>query len=500
MPRTLNRLRRPLAVLSGALVALALVSSALAQEEPASDPALLDLIAAVDTAWLLIAAFLVFFMQAGFAMLTAGFVRAKNTANILMKNMIDACVGALSFWAVGWAFAYGMGDGSNGFIGMGNFFLRGFDDYAGWIFQFAFVAVAATIVAGAVAERLKFSAYLIYTVVITAFIYPVVVHWAWSENGWLSAFREDPLFANGYIDFAGSGVVHTVGGMAGLMGAIFVGARRGKFGKGGEINAIPGHSISLAALGMLILWFGWYGFNPGSTLGLSGGGAALAARVAVTTTLAAGAGAFAAVVASKLSTGRYDAGLTINGVLGGLVGITAGTATVDPWAAVVIGAIGSLVVFFGVRLLDNLRVDDPVGAVAVHGMAGIWGVLAVGLFSSQAGLERAGYTDPSSYGLLLGGGFEQLGMQALGIAAIAGWTVVTAGILFAAIKYTIGLRVGPEEEERGLDLDEHGIDAYPDFGPTGPGIFTGVGTAAGAEIALASREQLSPGMPGVSKG
>ncbi|HEY4668871.1 MAG TPA: ammonium transporter [Tepidiformaceae bacterium] len=479
---------------------MALVSSAFAQEEPAGDEALLDLIHAVDTAWLLLCAFLVFFMQAGFAMVTAGFVRAKNTANILMKNMIDACVGAVSFWMVGWAIAYGMGGGSNGLFGSGDWFLVGFDDYASWIFQFAFAAAAATIVAGALAERLKFSAYLIYTVVITALIYPVVVHWAWSANGWLSPFKEDVLFANGYVDFAGSGVVHTVGGVAGLMGAILLGARRGKFGRDGEINAIPGHNISLAVLGMFILWFGWYGFNPGSTLGLSGGLADLAALVAVNTTLAAGAGAFVAVVASKLLTSRYDAGLTINGVLGGLVGITAGCATVDPWAAVVIGSVGSLVVFFGVRLIDNVRVDDPVGAVSVHGMAGIWGVLAVGLFSSQAGMERAGYSDPSSYGLLLGGGAEQLGMQAIGIAAIVGWTAVTAFILFAAIKFTIGMRVGPEEEDRGLDLDEHGIDAYPDFGPTGPGIFTGVGAPGTAEFALQGHEALSPGRPGVSQG
>lgn len=474
-----GRLQRPLGALGGFLLAMAMFSSALAQE-PTTDETVADLVAALDSAWLLIAGFLVFFMQAGFAMLTAGFVRAKNTANILMKNMIDACVGGLAFWAVGWSFAYGSSDSSNGFIGMGDFFLHGFDDYVSWFFQFAFAAAAATIVAGSLAERLKFSAYLIYTVVITAVIYPVVVHWAWDANGWMTAFKEDPadlVMANGYVDFAGSGVVHLVGGTAGLIGAILLGARRGKFGPGGVVNAIPGHNIGIASLGMFILWFGWYGFNPGSTLALTGGGAALAAKVAVTTTLAASAGGVAAVLASKFATGRYDPGLTINGVLAGLVGITAGCATVDPWAAVVIGVCGTLVMYLGVVLLDKFRIDDPVGAFPVHGCAGAWGVIATGLFSTEAGMEAAGYADPSKYGLLVGGGAEQLMMQLIGLGSIIAWVAVTAGILFASIKFTIGLRVDADEEERGLDLLEHGLDSYPDFGPTGPGIFTSAGGA-----------------------
>jgi ammonium transporter, Amt family len=472
MRRSLLFLRRPTAVFAGALLAIALVQTVAAQE-PTTEDAIADLIGALDTAWLLLAAFLVFFMQAGFAMLTAGFVRAKNTANILMKNMIDACVGGLSFWAVGWAFAYGASDSSNGFIGMGNFFLDDFSDYAGWIFQFAFAAVAATIVAGSIAERAKFSAYLVYTVVITAIIYPIVVHWGWDANGWLSPFRDadDLLIGNGYIDFAGSGIVHTVGGTAGLMGAIAVGARRGKFGPGGEIRAIPGHNIALATLGMFILWFGWYGFNPGSTLGLSGGLAEIAARVAVTTTLAAAAGGVTALMISKALTGRYDPGLTINGILGGLVGITAGTATVEPWAAVVIGAIAAIVVYGVTGLLERMKVDDPVGAVPVHMGAGIWGVLAVGLFSSESLLANAGYQDPGSYGLLLGGGIEQFAMQLVGIVAIVAWTAVTAGILFFGIKAVMGLRVNQAEETRGLDLEEHGVDTYPDFGASGSGIF-----------------------------
>ncbi|MDZ7727605.1 MAG: ammonium transporter [Dehalococcoidia bacterium] len=476
MPKSVSMLWRPASITAGALLALALFSAASAQEE---DP-VADLISALDTTWLMVCGFLVFFMQAGFAMLTAGFVRAKNTANILMKNMIDASVGGLSFWAFGWAFAYGVSDSTTGFIGLGNFFLNDFDDYAGWFFQFAFAAAAATIVAGSLAERLKFSAYLVYTVVITGFIYPVVVHWGWDGNGWLTAFREDTFMANGYVDFAGSGIVHMTGGIAGLVGAFILGPRMGKF-TGGRVNAIPGHNIALATIGMFILWFGWYGFNPGSTLALTGGGAALAAKVAVNTTLAAGAGAIAATLASKAATGRYDPGLTINGVLGGLVGITAPCATVDPWAAVVIGAIGALVMYTAVITLDKVGIDDPVGAFPVHGAAGAWGVIAVGLFSSEAGMAQAGYNDPSTYGLLLGGGIEQLGAQIVGLVAIAAWVAVTSFILFTAIKVTIGLRVPPEEEERGLDLLEHGIDSYPDFGPTGPGVFSSGGGGGGEQ-------------------
>ena len=461
---TLFRFRRPLSVFAGGGLALALFSTAHAQE-PAEEVA--DIIAAVDTAWLMIAAILVFFMQAGFAMVEAGFVRSKNVANILMKNMLDCSLGAVAFWAVGWGIAYGYsGDSAGGFIGNGHFFLGGSfgDDYAGWFFQFAFAATAATIVSGAMAERTKFQGYLFYTVFITAIIYPVVVHWVWSGDGWLTAFPSDgdPIGTNGYMDFAGSGVVHMVGGFAGLMGALIVGPRLGKYTNGG-VNPIPGHNMSIAVLGMFILWFGWYGFNPGSTLGLSGGLAALAAKVAVNTTLAAGAGAACMAFISRLRYGKYDTGLSINGALGGLVGITAPCAAVDPWAAVLIGLIAAPVVLLGVELLDKLHIDDPVGAVSVHGFAGVWGVLSLGLFATQNGVLDHTGTESGAYGLLLGGGVEQLGIQALGAGAIIAWTSVTAGILFLAIKYTVGLRVSEEEEMRGLDLDEHGIEAYPYF-------------------------------------
>jgi Amt family ammonium transporter len=479
MERTLRlarKSRRPMLIGAGALVGLATVTSALAQE-PTTEEQLADLAGAIDTGWLMLAATLVFFMQAGFAMVEAGFVRAKNVTNILMKNILDACFGAIAFWAVGWGLAYGVsGEASNGFAGDGQFFLNGFDDYAGWFFQFVFAATAATIVSGAMAERTKFTAYIVYSIFISAFIYPIVVHWGWDGNGWMSAFNADPPMANGYIDFAGSGIVHMVGGFAGLVGAMIVGPRLGKYNKDGTVNPIPGHNISLGVIGMFILWFGWYGFNPGSTLGLTGGLASLAAKVAVTTTLSAAAGACTVAIFSKITTGKYDMGLTINGVLAGLVAITAGTATVELWAAIVIGIVGAMVMLGGVRLLDRLKIDDPVGAAPVHGFAGLWGVIAVGLFSSENGLAGAGYaTAPGSYGLLVGGGIDQLIMQIIGALAIIGWTVVTAGALFFAIKMTIGLRVSEEEEIRGLDVDEHGLEAYPEFSGSPLGVF-GVGS------------------------
>lgn len=463
MLETLIKFKRPFAVLTGGILAMGLFSTTHAQEAETLE----DLTTAINTGWLMLAAILVFLMQAGFALLEAGFVRAKNVTNILMKNILDCSMGAIAFWAVGFGLAYGVGDSTNGFVGTGNFFLSGFDDYATWFFQFAFAATAATIVSGAMAERTKFTAYLFYTVFITAIIYPVVVHWVWDSSGWLTAFTDDPIATNGYIDFAGSGVVHMVGGFAGLMGAMIVGPRLGKYTEGG-VNPIPGHNVGMAVLGMFILWFGWYGFNPGSTLGLTDGFAALAAKVAVTTTLSAGAGLVMMTLLAKLRTGKYDLGLAINGALGGLVAITAGTATVEPWAAVVIGAIGAAIVMLGVDLLDRLKIDDPVGAVAVHGFAGVWGVLAVGLFSTQAGIGTA-FAETTQYGLLVGGGVEQLGIQALGAASIIAWTCVTSGAVFLTLKYTVGLRVSEEEELRGLDLDEHGLEAYPEFAPAAEG-------------------------------
>ena len=427
------------------------------------DEAIADLTSAIDTGWLLITATLVLFMQAGFAMVEAGFVRTKNVTNILMKNVLDACLGAIVYMAVGWAFAYGVNaDGeAGGFIGMGNFFLNDFCDYASWFFQFAFAATAATIVSGAMAERTKFSAYLVYTVLITGFVYPIVTHWIWDGNGWLTAFSDDPMNGVGMVDFAGSTVVHSVGGWAALCGAIIVGARKGRF-TDGKVTAFPGHSLPLGVLGVFILWVGWYGFNPGSTLGLSGGFYNDAARVAVTTTLAAGAGGATAMVVSWLQHGKSDLSLTLNGLLGGLVAITAGTATIEPIWAIVTGAIAGIIIVYGVMLLDALKIDDPVGAVPVHLMNGAWGTLAVGLFSSQA-LMGSVYGVDSTYGILFGGGSDLFITQIVGIVAVGAWTVVTSSIIFLAIKFTIGIRVSDAEEDAGLDVYEHGMEAYPEF-------------------------------------
>ena len=310
-----------------------------------------------------------------------------------------------------------------------------------WFFQVVFAATAATIVSGAMAERTKFSAYLLYTPFITGFIYPIVTHWVWSGQGWLGNL--------GYLDFAGSGVVHLVGGVAALAGVLTIGPRIGKYDESGKPLPIPGHSLTLGALGVFILWFGWYGFNAGSTLAAVG---ADIATVAVTTSLAAGAGAFAAMIAGWTYPvyGKPDVGLTLNGALAGLVGITAGTADVSNLGAVLIGLVAGVIVVISIVGLERAGIDDPVGAISVHGVAGIWGVLAVGLFALDGGL-------------FYGGGLEQLGAQAIGVAAISVWAFATSSIVFRLIDRVWGIRVTPEEELAGLDRMEHGADAYPEF-------------------------------------
>ena len=431
-----------------------------------------------DTTWTLLGAMLVFFMQPGFAMVETGLTRAKNAGNIVMKNFMDFALGTIVFWVLGFGLMFGEDIG--GIIGTPDFFVTHYDTGdAGYpplvylFFQTVFCATSATIVSGAMAERTKFSSYCIYSVLISLLIYPISGHWIWG-GGWLATM--------GFHDFAGSTVVHSVGGWAALMGAIALGPRIGKYVKiNGKtmVKAIPGHSITSGMLGLFILWFGWYGFNPGSTLVLTGGFAALAGKVAVTTTLAACAAAVTGVVVTKLKTGRYDLGLVVNAALGGLVGITAGCATVEPWAAVVIGIVGGIVVIYAVDLLDNvLKIDDPVGAAPVHLFSGLWGVIAVGLFSSESGMAGAYGGESGAYGLLVGGGAEQLMAQIIGAASILAWTGVLSAIVFVGIKVTMGLRVSAEEEEKGLDLFEHGIDAYPDFGPSGAGIFS---TASGGK-------------------
>jgi Amt family ammonium transporter len=396
---------------------------------------------AVDGVWVVVAAILVMFMQPGFALVEAGFTRAKNTANIVMKNFMDFSVGALVYWAVGFGLAYG-GTSLGGFVATGEFFFDNPDRSIEWFFQVVFAATAATIVSGAMAERTKFSAYLLYTPFITGFIYPVITHWVWSGQGWLGDL--------GYIDFAGSGVVHLTGGVAALAGVLTIGPRIGKYDENGNPLPIPGHSLMLGALGVFILWFGWYGFNAGSTLAAVG---ADFATVAVTTTLSAAAGALAAMITAWVYPvyGKPDVGMTLNGALAGLVGITAGTANVSNLGAVIIGLVSGILVVISIVFLEKVKVDDPVGAISVHGTCGIWGVLAVGLFDQTGG------------GLFYGGGFTQLGVQAIGVAAIVVWTFVLSSIVFRVIKATWGLRVSAQEELAGLDRIEHGTAAYPEF-------------------------------------
>ncbi|MFN1834584.1 ammonium transporter [Balneola sp. MJW-20] len=402
-----------------------------------------------DLLWIMIAAFLVFFMQAGFALVETGFTRAKNVANIMMKNMMDFGLGTVFFWAIGFGIMYGADQ--YGLFGFSNFFLsEAVTDsgelnpwlYGEWFFQAVFAATAATIVSGAMAERTKFTGYLLYTVFITALIYPIVGHWIWG-GGWLSSI--------GFHDFAGSTVVHSVGAWAGLVGTMILGPRIGRFVNGRARN-IAGHSVAFGTLGVFILWLGWFGFNPGSTLGAD----VSFARIAVTTNMAGAGGAIAAMIISWIATGKADLGYTLNGSLAGLVAITAGCAVVSPASALLIGCIGGLIMFYGTRLLERLRIDDPVGAIPVHGMAGAWGTLAVALFAQTP------YSTEFT-GLFFGGGWAQLGIQLTGIVTVFGFTILSAFMVFKGISVFHGLRVTPEEEITGLDRHEHGTNAYPEF-------------------------------------
>jgi len=394
-----------------------------------------------DFVWTLVAAFLVFFMQAGFAMVEAGFTRAKNAVNIIMKNLMDMSMGAIAFWAIGFGLMFGIS--KTGFFGTTGFFLSDFvkdkDPWtlAFWMFQVVFCATAATIVSGSMAERTKFVGYLLYSVVISGIIYPIFGSWAWGSlykgSGWLEKL--------GFMDFAGSTVVHSVGGWAALAGAIVLGPRIGKY-VNGEVKAIPGHNITLGALGVFILWFGWYGFNPGSTTAANTD----IAKIAVNTTLAAAAGAIGAMIMSWIMFKKPEATMTLNGVLAGLVGITAGCNFVLPTSAVIIGFVAGFIVVLSVVFIDQiLKIDDPVGAVSVHGVCGAWGTLATGLF------YEGGVTS------------KIIGVQILGIIACFIWVFPTALLMFYVIKKTVGLRVSKEEELEGLDVGEHGINAYPDF-------------------------------------
>ena len=395
----------------------------------------MELATYVDSLWSVVAGILVMFMQPGFMLVETGFTRSKNSVNIVMKNFMDFSVGAITYWAFGFALAYG-GTTLGGFLAYGSFFLEG--DSITYFFQVVFAATAATIVSGAVAERTKFSAYLLFQPFICGVIYPIVTHWVWSGQGWLGDL--------GFIDFAGSGVVHMVGGFAALAGVQIVGPRIGKYDDNGNPQVIPGSSMVAGALGVFILWFGWYGFNVGSAL------AAVdvdLAAIAVTTTLSASAGSITAMYTSMIS-GKPNVGMTLNGALAGLVGITAGCANVNNLGAVLIGLVSGVLVVYSINFLEKKGFDDAVGAVSVHGICGIWGVLAVAIFDT---------TD----GLVYGGGATLFLPQLIGILAIGAWAYGTSFLVFKVIDSTVGLRVTAEEEIAGLDATEHGTSAYGDF-------------------------------------
>ena len=409
----------------------------------------------INIVWTCVAAFLVFFMQAGFAMVEAGFTRAKNAVNILMKNLMDFSIGTIAFFFIGFGLMFGA---TNGLFGTTDFMASGVSgDGAHWdwtflLFQTVFAGTAATIVSGAMAGRTKFKAYLSYSVFICAFIYPIFGSWAWGSllngNGWLEKM--------GFCDFAGSTVVHSVGGWLALAGAIVLGPRLGKYGPDGKPKAILGHNVTLAALGVFILWFGWFGFNPGSTTVGDGE----IGRVAVVTNMAAAAGAIVAMSVSWIIGKKPDASMSLNGALAGLVGITAGCYTVTPVGAMMIGAMAGAIVVFSVYFIDGvLKIDDPVGAVSVHGVCGAFGTLACGLFNAEAVL---GIGDANT-GLFYGGGIGQLGVQFAGVLACFAWAFGLGLVLFIGIKKTVGLRVTAEEELKGLDVTEHGMEAYHGF-------------------------------------
>ncbi|MGN8630827.1 ammonium transporter [Blautia sp. HCP3S3_G3] len=410
----------------------------------------------VNTIWVLLGAALVFFMQAGFAMVETGFTRAKNAGNIIMKNLMDFCIGTPTFWIIGFGIMFGTGNGFFGSIhgiaseaNYGTGMLPdGVPFWAFLIFQTVFCATSATIVSGAMAERTKFSSYCIYSFLISLVVYPVSGHWIWG-GGFLSQM--------GFHDFAGSCAVHMVGGVAALIGAIVLGPRIGKYTKDGKSKAIPGHNLTVGALGVFILWFCWFGFNGASTVSMEGDAIVSAGKIFVTTNLAA---AVATVTVMAITWVRYkkpDVSMSLNGSLAGLVAITAGCDTVSPTSAAIIGILSGFIVVFGIEFIDKvLKIDDPVGAVGVHGLNGAFGTLAVGLFSDGAGTEWKG--------LLVGGGFHGFGVQFIGMAATIAWVVVTMTIIFLVIKHTVGLRVSAEEEIAGLDGKEHGLtSAYDGF-------------------------------------
>ncbi|MDR0885933.1 MAG: ammonium transporter [Clostridiales Family XIII bacterium] len=402
----------------------------------------------INTLWVLVAGVLVFFMQAGFALLEAGLTRPKNTINILAKNTLDFGFAIAAYALLGFGIMYGT-SGPGGLFGTSLFLspLKGFEieglsPEVFYFFQLVFAGATATIVSGAMAERTKFMSYIVYSFFISLIIYPVSGHWIWG-GGWLSDI--------GFMDFAGSTAVHSAGGWVALAGAMIVGPRLGKYSKEGKARAIPAGNIFMATLGMFILWLGWYGFNPGSELGFD----EVTIHTVVTTTMAAGGGMLASLVVTWKRYGKPDLSMVLNGILGGLVAVTSGCPYFSFWVSFLIGVLGGILVIFSVEFIDRkLKIDDPVGAISVHGVCGALGTLCIGLFAS---------VNTDAKGLFYGGGFSQLGIQALGVVVVFAWTFGAGFLLFKIIKKTIGLRVEKEEEIIGLDIVEHGAEAYPDF-------------------------------------
>ncbi len=430
----------------------------------------------IDTLWVLLGAVLVFFMQAGFAMVETGFTRAKNSGNIIMKNLMDFSLGTIVFWFIGFGLMFGsFGDSPlSAFLGAPDFFVQNnysgsYPTYAFLIFQTVFCATAATIVSGAMAERTKFSSYCVYSVIISALIYPISGHWIWG-GGWLASL--------GFHDFAGSTAVHMVGGVAALIGAKMLGPRIGKFTKDGKSKAIPGHSLTLGALGVFILWFCWFGFNGGSTVSLTGDDTIFtASKIFVTTNLAAAAAATTTMFVTWIKYKKPDVSMTLNGALAGLVGITAGCDAVSPIGATIIGIVCGIAVVFAIEIVENkFKIDDPVGAFSVHGVCGALGTILTGILAVDGGL-------------FYGGGTSLFLIQILGVVSVIAWVTVTMTLIFFIIKKTVGLRVTAKEEIAGLDLEEHGLDnAYADFMP----IVTGAGKPIDVEeevVAFAAKDE-----------
>jgi len=440
----------------------------------------------VDTLWVVLAAVLVFFMNLGFGAVESGFARSKNTVNILSKNFIVFAVSSLGFMLLGWGLMFG---GDNPIVGTKELFILGnsnldfykdtlTSDVPFWgkfFFQLVFCGTAATIVSGAVAERVKYISFIVFSFVLTLIIYPIVGHWIWG-GGWLANL--------GFLDFAGDTVVHSVGGWAALAGAIILGPRYGKYDKDGKPKAIPGHSMSLAFIGLFILWLGWFGFNPGSTMSFQNPGDVV--HIVVTTNTAAIAAVLTATATSWIFIGKPDLGMTINGCLAGLVGITGSCAYVSVGSSLIIGAIAGVIVVFAVLFFDRIKVDDPVGATSVHLVCGVYGTLCVGLFAQE------GVTSLSTVnGLFFGGGFSLLGAEILGIIAVGIFTFASSSLVWFLLKETIGIRVSLEEEIQGLDIGEHGNSAYPDFAIVAPIMATGNGTTDKA-AAISIVETLEP--------